>query len=94
MSKNYQNPLTVKDVADFVNLSESYFYKLYKASRQTPYSFLLKIRLEKAKEFLRLSNDSISEIAYKCGFNSDANFIYFFKRKVGISPLKFRKISF
>ena len=95
IEESYQEPLTVERIAGTVNLSASYFSKIFKAAANlSPYDYLLSIRLEKAKELLRKSDFSISSIAYLTGFNSDANFIYFFKKQTGVSPLKFRNMSF
>lgn len=92
---NYHLQITVDDIAKSVNLSGSYFSKLFKESTEiSPYEYLLSVRLEKAKELLHKTNLSISQIAFQTGFNSDANFIYFFKKQTGLSPLKFRNISF
>ena len=93
--KNFHNELTVSDIAKAVNLSPSYFSKLFKESTTlSPYDYLLSVRLDKAKELLVNSDIPISDIAYRCGFNSTSNFIYFFKKETGLSPLKFRKIGF
>ena len=93
--KNFTNELTVSDIAKAVNLSPSYFSKVFKESTAlSPYDYLLSVRLDKAKELLINSDIPISEIAYRCGFNSTSNFIYFFKKETGLSPLKFRKIGF
>ena len=93
--KNYQRELTVSEIAKAVNLSPSYFSKVFKKSTAlSPYDYLLSVRLDKAKELLVNSDIPISEIAYRCGFNSTSNFIYFFKKETGLSPLKFRRIGF
>ena len=95
INDNFNKDLKVENIAGTVNMSESYFSRLFKkATTFSPYDYLLNVRLEKAKELLLKTDLPISEIAYKTGFNSDANFIYFFKKETGISTLKFRNISF
>lgn len=95
IESNFEQQITVDDIAKSVNLSSSYFSRIFKETTNTsPYDYMLSVRLEKSKELLHKTDFSISQIAYKTGFNSDANFIYFFKKQTGISPLKFRKISF
>ncbi len=95
ITNNYYKNITVEKIAKAVNMSESYFSKIFKdATSISPYNFLLNVRLEKSKELLLKTDLPISEIAYKTGFNSDANFIYFFKNSTNISPLKFRKMKF
>lgn len=95
IEENYQEALSVEKIAATVNYSVPYFSKIFKeATKLSPYDYLLSVRLEKAKELLHKSDASISQIAFLTGFNSDANFIYFFKKHLGISPLKFRNIIF
>ncbi|MGN1328529.1 MAG: helix-turn-helix domain-containing protein [Eubacterium sp.] len=95
IENNFNSQISVYDIAKSVNMSTSYFSKIFKkGTGLSPYDYLLSVRLEKAKEMLHKTNLSVSQIAYQTGFNSDANFIYFFKKQTGISPLKFRNISF
>ena len=95
IKQNYQNNLSVSQIARTVNLSPSYFSRIFKDNTAlSPYDYLLSVRLDKSKELLINSNLPVSEIAYQCGFNSTSNFICFFKKETGISPLQFRKIDF
>ena len=87
--------ISVEEMAKNAYMSASYFSKVFrKITAFSPYDYLLNIRLGKAKELLLKTNLSISEIAYQTGFNSTSNFIYFFKKETGISPLKFRNMLF
>lgn len=92
---NFNKNISVDEIAAITHISASYFSKIFKeATGFSPYDYLLAIRLDKAKELLQKTDDSIQNIAYKTGFNSTSNFIYFFKKETGISPLKFRNIKF
>lgn len=92
---HFNEDLSVEKIASSINLSSSYFSKIFKETfSYSPYDYLLNVRLEKAKELLKSTTLSVLEIAYKTGFKSDANFIYFFKKETGISPLKFRNMKF
>ena len=95
IEENFQEPLSVEKIAATINYSVSYFTKIFKdATKLSPYDYLLSLRLEKAKELLHKSEAPISQVAFLTGFNSVSNFIYFFKKHVGVSPLKFRNIIF
>lgn len=95
ITHHYANHLTVEKIAGTVHLSQSQFSRKFKAQTGTsPYDYILSVRLTKAKELLKNTSLPISEIAYRTGFSSDSNFIYFFKKQEGISPLKFRNILF
>lgn len=92
---NYNKNVSIYEIANAVHMSVPYFSKIFKEiTGFSPYDYLLTIRLDKAKELLKQTGDSIESIAYKTGFNSASNFICFFKKETGISPLKFRNIKF
>ena len=89
---NLSSPLNVKTIAKHINMSPSHFSKIFKAQTGcSPYEYVLDLRLNKAKEYLIKSDKSIEQIAELCGFNSESNFVYFFKKSTGLSPLKYRK---
>ncbi|MCH5320878.1 MAG: AraC family transcriptional regulator [Eubacterium sp.] len=95
INSSFNKDISVNEIAGKVHMSASYFSKIFKeATGFSPYDYLLAVRLDKAKEMLQRTDDSIQNIAYKTGFNSTSNFIYFFKNATGISPLKFRNIKF
>lgn len=92
---NYDKNIAISDMANAAHMSVSYFSKLFKKSMGfSPYDYLLSVRLDKAKEMLKQTDYSVESIAYKTGFNSSSNFVYFFKKETGLSPLKFRNIMF
>lgn len=91
MKQSYMEPLTVDRIAEHCCLSSSYFYKLFLDTvHTTPGQYLLTIRLSAAKAQLVTTTLPMSEIAAKCGFNSQAYFSDCFKRNFGVSPRKFR----
>ena len=95
IKSNFRENISVEEMAKNAYMSTSYFSKVFKEiTAFSPYDYLLNIRLGKAKEMLLKTDLAVSEIAYQTGFNSTSNFIYFFKKETGISPLKFRNIMF
>lgn len=95
ITANYSKNISIEDIAGAVHMSSSYFSKIFKETTEfSPYDYLLAVRLDRAKELLQQTDDSVESIAYKTGFNSVSNFVYFFKKQMGISPLKFRNIRF
>lgn len=89
---NDQN-LSLTVVADKFSLSTSYVSRLF--TSETQYSFieyLHFIRISYAKEVLISSNESISNIAIKCGYTDSHSFIRTFKKYEGVTPGKYRQL--
>ena len=53
--------------------------------------FLIKLRVEKAKEYLSYKNRNVSEVAYQLGYASVAHFSRQFKKMVGMTPSKYQQ---
>ena len=92
MSQNFNNPnLMLQDVAKKVNMSNSRFSTVFsQQSGQTFTDYLIYLRLNKAKELLRQTNDRSSQIADKVGYNDAHYFSYIFKKNVGVTPSEYR----
>ncbi len=89
---NYFNPFDVSELSKQLNYSRAYFSTLFKnQTGETPYHYLNKIRMEHAKEYLKISKKPIEEIAFSVGFSSLDRFSTLFKKYEGVSPLAFRK---
>ncbi len=84
--------VTERSVADSCGLSLSYFSTLFKSSVGVNFNeYLIKAKLEKAKNLLISTDKSMTFIAYETGFSSSSHFIARFKEHEGITPLNFRK---
>lgn len=92
LEENYHRDIDVSSLASQLGFSRAYFSTLFqKATGETPYHYLTKIRLTRAKDYLRLRSLSIEEIAYSVGFSSLQRFSEMFKKEFGLSPLQYRK---
>lgn len=92
MHKHLFEQLTVQDVAAAVNLSPSHFSREFKSrTGYSPYEFIVLRRIDKAKYLLTSTQQTVGEIAYATGYNSEENFIHSFQKHVGIPPGLFRK---
>ncbi len=92
MNNNFSHQITLTEVAKIANMSEVSFSRLMK--RHTGYSFvdsLNEIRLGHVTRMLIDTNQTIAEVAFRCGFNNMANFNRIFKAKKGLTPKEFRK---
>lgn len=82
---------TVRQMADMANLCPSRFHSLYKVLFGcSPTADLIRARIERAKNLLLFSKDSISTIASNLGYNSVPHFTRQFKSATGSSPSEFR----
>lgn len=95
MTENFTDKIGLKEVAESVHLSPNYFHKLFTSvAGITPHDFLLKRRLNYAKELIMTSDHDMMEIAMLSGFGSQSYFNYCFKQATGLSPIKYRQKEF
>jgi len=81
-----------KQLAMHFNLSESQVYRKLKAiSNKSTAIFIRSVRLQKAKELLKSSDKTVSEIAYDVGFNDPSWFSRAFREEFGQPPIEFRR---
>ncbi len=92
LAHNYTNPdLSLNDVSTQVNLSASHFSVVFsQETYQTFKEFLTELRINKAKELLRMTTLRSAEIAYQVGYNDPHYFSSVFKKNTGLSPIEFR----
>ncbi|AGE21890.1 two-component response regulator [Geobacillus sp. GHH01] len=89
---NYGYSLTLKEVADQVYLSPSYFSRLFKEEvGMTFVEYLSFVRVQKAKSLLRFSSLPIEVIAHNTGFSNPGYFATTFKKIVGKTPSEYRE---
>ncbi len=90
----YSEEISLQSVARRCNVTASYFSGLFRRSMNATFTdYLVRFRVEKAKELLVTSEQRISEIADACGFGSHSQFNRMFHRLVGTSPRRFRAQS-
>ena len=85
---------SVKHFADKCRLSSNYFGDLVKKETgKTPMEFIQQKVIVIAKEELHSTDATITEVAYRLGFQSSQHFNRYFKRNTGMTPTEFRKRS-
>ena len=84
--------LKIDDIASAMGMSRSVLYsKLKTVVGMTPIDFVRHIRLMKATELLRDTNDTLASIAYNVGFSDPKYFSKVFKKEVGVIPSEYRE---
>lgn len=92
MAGNYQNDMTIEQLADLTHLSKSYFMKCFKDTvGVSAIEHLTQLRMNAVCEALSSTEDKISDIAFRCGYNNLSNFNRQFLKKAGCSPDEYRK---
>lgn len=92
VEEGYAGGITLDDLAAEAHVSKSYLLKLFRRQLgTTPYEYLLRYRITRAKELLAETDQRVSQIAAAVGFNSESNFSYRFSQMVGQSPRSYRE---
>lgn len=88
LEKNYMNDLTLRDIARFTGRSLSTFKRDFRAlSDLTPQRWLMRRRLEAAREMLRRdSKRKVTDVCFEVGFKNLSHFSKLYKRTYGIPP--------
>ncbi len=90
--ENYHSQITLKDMAEHINMSQKYFGAFFKnMTTKTPVEYLNSYRIEQAARKLISTDKSVTDIAYECGFNDLSYFIKTFKNQKGYTPACERK---
>ena len=90
--ENYTHNITLSVVAKRMYLSTEYLSRLFKAEvGKSPYTFLIELRINKAKELLENTAATIHSIALQVGYSDAYHFSKQFKKATSMSPSEYRK---
>lgn len=91
MDAHLYSSITLTELASLTHHSLSSFKREFKKIyADTPGNYIIRKRVEKVAELLQVSDETISNIAYDCGFKSVAHFSRVFKLQNGVSPSQYR----
>lgn len=91
IGKNYSSPITLSDAAEYVHLSKNYISTLFNHVMKESFAgYLARVRIEKAKDIMKLTDYRINEVSELVGFSSDKYFNVTFKNIVGMTPKEYR----
>lgn len=89
--ESLEGSLTIQEIAEELGVSYSSFRKLFKEfTGIAPAMYQQNLRLQRAKELLATTDDSIKEIAYRLNFESPDYFSSKFKIQTGMKPSEYR----
>jgi AraC family transcriptional regulator len=90
IQEHLDGDITLEALAAIARMSPSYFSNLFKQSTgKSPHQYVIRCRIDLAKQLLKQGKLSIAEIAYSLGFTHQSHFSHLFKRFVGSSPKAF-----
>ncbi|MEM8792452.1 MAG: AraC family transcriptional regulator [Pseudomonadota bacterium] len=86
-----KDPILIEDLAKEACLSQYHFCRRFRASMNTsPHAFVTARRIEIGRQMLSDGNKTLAEIAFNCGFSSQAHFTTQFKAHIGQPPGAYR----
>lgn len=89
---HFSENISLKHLADHCCVSLFHFCRIFKSIlKVTPYQYLNEIRLQHAIVLLESGSQTVTQIAYQCGFNSVENFDYAYRQRFHTTPSKSRK---
>lgn len=91
METHLGQKIGIRDVAEAAGASTYHFARAFKlATGRPPHQYLVQRRVEHAQDLLARSSDRLADIAYACGFSSQAHFTTTFVRAFGTTPGAYR----
>jgi len=92
IDREYAQPLNVEELARGVHMSAGHLSREFRrAYGESPYSYLMTRRIERAKAMLRRGDMSVTEICFAVGFSSLGTFSTRFAELVGVPPSVYRR---
>jgi AraC-like DNA-binding protein len=94
IDREYAQPLDVEALARGVHLSAGHLSREFRAAYgESPYSYLMTRRIERAMTLLRRGDMSVTEVCFAVGCSSLGTFSTRFSELVGMSPSTYRKLA-
>ncbi len=91
MNDHLDQDIKLADLAALLDMSQFHFSHLFKQAIGTsPHQYLLQQRIERAKQLLKHTDRSITDIAFLCGFNSHSHLSKQFRQLTGTTPKVYR----
>jgi AraC family transcriptional regulator len=85
-------PISIDDIARAAGVASSRFSRMFKsAAGIAPRLYLTEARFERAKDLIRNSRKTLTQIAAESGFTDQSHMNHIFRRRVGMTPKAFRR---
>jgi two-component system, response regulator YesN len=88
---NIEKKISLDEVSSHLYLNPSYFSRLFKKEvGETFVEYVTKMKINRAKELLEQTADSVGKICERLGYDNQSYFIKIFKNYVGVTPIEYR----
>ena len=92
MQENIHQNLSLEQIASYFKYSTSHFCTLFqKETGVSPINYFIRLKMQKACQYLEMTNRKINEVAALLGFEEPAYFTKMFTKMIGITPSQYRK---
>jgi len=92
IKNNISQDISLVQMGNVVGLSPQHLSRCFKqAMGESPYQYLLEIRMNEAKRLLRGGDHSMTEVAFATGYSSPSHFSTAFRKATGMAPTQFQK---
>lgn len=92
IQNHFRENITLEDAAKIAHYSPNYFGNKFKEYVGVPFkAYVMELRFSLSEKLLLRTGLSASDICYSCGFSDYSNFMYYFKKRYGITPREYRE---
>lgn len=92
LETNYREPIELDSLAEIAHMSKRSFIRAFQAATGiSPIAYLIQLRVNRAANLLQRTDDSVTEIAFKVGFNDSNYFTRQFRKLSGTTPRTYRQ---
>jgi AraC family transcriptional regulator len=93
IDQNLSRTIRIEEVAAVARLSASHFSKAFRTDFGVPpHGFVIRRRIERAQDMMLVTNEPLASIALSCGLVDQAHLTRLFRRLVGVTPARWRRL--
>lgn len=95
LSENFTRPISLEDLSSSFGVSKYYLSRVFSKQLMTSFNqYVNSLRVNLAQNLLRSTKESILDVCYECGFDSQRTFNRVFKEQCGVTPSEYRNNIF
>ncbi|MFY0652240.1 MAG: helix-turn-helix domain-containing protein [Cyclobacteriaceae bacterium] len=88
---NFSRTITIDELSDYISLSRRNFIRRFKkATQNTPFEYVQRVRVEAAKKLLERSTQNVNEVMRAVGYSDNKAFRGVFRKLTGCSPVEYK----